>query len=269
MRAITLLYHDVVTSRRFSDSGFPGADADLYKLDRKLFIQHLDAVEEALTQAPVTVPQLVAGSAMKGVPVMLAFDDGGASAWRDIAPLLENKGWRGHFFISTDWIGKDGFLNAAQILDLHKRGHVIGSHSCSHPMRMSNLSQERILAEWADSLRKLADIVGQPLQSASVPAGYYSPLVGKMAAQAGVKALFHSEPVTSVGQVESCLLFGRYSVQSVTTPQLAADIAAGRLTPRARQYTYWQMKKILKRAGGEAWLQFRKRWFAKRALTED
>ena len=51
--------------------------------------------------------------------------------------MLERYGWPGYFFVATDWIGRPGFLNAAQFRELDSRGHVIGSHSCSYPERMA------------------------------------------------------------------------------------------------------------------------------------
>ena len=41
-----------------------------------------------------------------------------------VADELEQMGWRGHFFITSDWIGRRGFLTAGQIRELRRRGHV-------------------------------------------------------------------------------------------------------------------------------------------------
>ena len=68
------------------------------------------------------------------------FDDGGVSYYTVVADRLEAQGWRGHCFVSTDFIGQRGFLTAAQIRELDARGHVIGSHSASHPARFSTLT---------------------------------------------------------------------------------------------------------------------------------
>jgi peptidoglycan/xylan/chitin deacetylase (PgdA/CDA1 family) len=263
MRAITLLYHDVVTAGHFGSSGFSGADADIYKLSREAFIEHLDAIKAALPHPPVTVQEALLPETKSAV--LLAFDDGGAGTWEHTAPLLEERGWRGHFFIPTNWIGKPGFLTANQILLLHQRGHVIGSHSCSHPLRMSSLPRKEIFREWQLSIQQLSEIVGEPLFTASVPAGYYSPAVAEAAEAAGIRALFHSEPVATVKRFQTCQLFGRYSIQRATAPHTAAAIARGSWNPRTRQFLFWEFKKILKRGGGEAWLKFRKRWLAKSA----
>ena len=49
--------------------------------------------------------------------LLLTFDDGGKSAVR-IADLLDKKGWKGHFFVTTSLIDTSGFVTPSNILDL-------------------------------------------------------------------------------------------------------------------------------------------------------
>ena len=144
MQALAIMYHDVVENGDFESSGFPGEGAHVYKLRRQDFERHLEAIAGATT-AVGTVSQL------DGRPVLLTFDDGGSSFHHPIADLLEGRGWRGHFFITTDRIGSPGFLTEAQLRELHRRGHIIGSHSCSHPTRMAALSR-MCRGSWAPAL---------------------------------------------------------------------------------------------------------------------
>ena len=102
MRAISLLYHDVVLPGQHSSSGFRGGDADIYKLGRPDFEGHLNAIRSAIPGPPITISQLGDTS---DAPVLLTFDDGGVSAHEHVADLLDAFGWRGHFFVTTNWIG--------------------------------------------------------------------------------------------------------------------------------------------------------------------
>ena len=179
MRAISLLYHDVVLPGQVSSSGFPGGDADIYKLARPDFERHLNAIHSAIPEPPITVSQL--GNVLR-TPLLFTFDDGGVSAYEHIAGLLEAFGWRGHFFVTTNWIGRDGFLNPAQIRDLYARGHFIGSHSCSHPQRMSHCNRHQLRREWNDSIAVLSEILGARVELASVPGGFYARNVAEEAA---------------------------------------------------------------------------------------
>ena len=87
----------------------------------------------------------------------------------EAARLLEQHGWRGHFFIATDYIGRPGFLTESQLAELARRGHCIGGHGVSHPARMSACSTRELDHEWQTSARILGEIVGHPVTTASVP----------------------------------------------------------------------------------------------------
>jgi peptidoglycan/xylan/chitin deacetylase (PgdA/CDA1 family) len=256
MRAISIMYHDVTAAGLAHTSGFPGADAALYKLERERFNEHLDAIAAARTDAPARVLEL--SEKRERAPWLLTFDDGGVSAYTCIAEMLEERGWRGHFLVTAGYIGKPSFLGREQIIELHRRGHVIGSHSTTHPSRMSHCRPEEMLKEWKMSIATLSDILGQQVRVASVPGGFYSREVAEAASLAGVEALFTSEPVTKCARVQGCLVLGRYTVQRWMGPQRIAALACGRFTPRMRQLLFWNAKKITKSLGGEYYLRLRK-----------
>jgi peptidoglycan/xylan/chitin deacetylase (PgdA/CDA1 family) len=255
--AIALVYHDVVETGRYRDSGFEGGDADRYKLDRELFERHLDAIQSASAHVPVTISSNLPATD----DVLLTFDDGG-SAGTLIASLLERRGWRGHFFIPTDYVGRPGFLSADAIRELDRRGHVIGSHSASHPQCISRLPEAQILEEWSRSAGALTQILGHVIKAASVPAGFYSDQVARAAAQAGIRVLFNSEPVRSVHRVDDCSIIGRFGIHRGHSDRDVAALASGSLAARLEQWAFWNAKKIVKNIGGEAWFRFRKRTLA-------
>jgi peptidoglycan/xylan/chitin deacetylase (PgdA/CDA1 family) len=254
---ISLLYHDVVAPGQFASSGFPDADAAIYKLELPAFELHLKTIEQS---RPANVALLdCAAREISPRALLFTFDDGGASAL-SIAELLENRGWRGHFFVTTDYINRRGFLGEDQIRELHARGHVVGSHSCSHPARMSHCSREQIEREWKESSRVLSNVLGAKIKTrvASVPGGYYSRRVAEAAAAAGIEVLFNSEPTSAVERVNGCSVVGRYSIQRGTSAETAARIASGERTPRLRQYLFWNSKKIAKSLGGSYYITMRK-----------
>ena len=254
MKAITLLYHDMISPNNPEASGFGGADAAIYKLEVETFRQHLNAIRHVVPDCRTALEY----QEDRHCPTWLTFDDGGVSAHQYTADMLEALGWRGHFFVTTNWIAKPGFLSPAQIRDLHRRGHVIGSHSCSHPERMSHCPPEQIRIEWQNSAAVLSEIIGEPVCVASVPGGYYRRNVAQGAAAAGIRILFTSEPRTSSFVVNECLVLGRYTIQAGVTPSTAAAIASGSIPPRYRQFAYWNLKKAAKIVGGEGWLRMRK-----------
>jgi peptidoglycan/xylan/chitin deacetylase (PgdA/CDA1 family) len=164
---------------------------------------------------------------------------------------LNHYGWKGHFFITAHYIGRPTFVNKDHIRMLRKDGHVIGSHSNSHPDRMSSLSWDRLVTEWSTSVKTLSDILGEEVSTASVPGGYYSRKVAEAASHSGIKALFTSEPVTKSQTIDGCEVFGRYTVWQGMAPEVSAGFASGRRMPRYQQFLFWNTKKIAKVIGGK------------------
>lgn len=255
---INLMYHDVSQDGSESRTGFAGPGSVPYKLSVAEFERHLDAIASVVQDPPVINPDPTCLKAMGPNGWMITFDDGGVSAATEIASRLEQRGWRGWFFISTDYLDTPAFCSRIQVKDLHRRGHMIGSHSCSHPDRISACSWEMLLNEWAQSCKVLSEVVEQPITSAAVPGGFYSTQVARAAAQAGIKVLFNSEPTTGLFEVDGTLVLGRFNVYR----GMPADDAAALITSplrRFRQAAYWNLKKAAKVFVGPAYKAIRHR----------
>jgi peptidoglycan/xylan/chitin deacetylase (PgdA/CDA1 family) len=149
-------------------------------------------------------------------------------------------------------------MTAAQISDLHARGHAVGSHSCSHPTRMALCTPAQLKHEWMESGRVLSDILNSPVRIASVPGGYYLKSVAYEAAAAGIEVLFNSEPITHPQRVSGCLVVGRFSIRQGVSSDSAARIAGGDFLRCTQQYLYWNAEKLAKRLGGDYYLSLRK-----------
>ena len=251
-RLLTLLFHDVYADAD-SESGFPGRAAARYKLKRPDFHRQLDGLARVLETRPLLIRE--AGSAMPeaGLPLALTVDDGGRSFRTQVADEFERRGWWGHCFVTTGCIGRRGFLTAGELRELHARGHVIGSHSVSHPARFAACPWDEMLKEWCDSRRALEDILGAPVRAASVPGGYFTARVARAAEAAGITALFTSEPRLRVGYEDGCMVLGRYTVRRGAPPDFAARLLAGRDGLRLREWAAWNSKGILKTLLGSAY----------------
>ena len=257
MTAIALLYHDVVGDQEsMAASGFCGPGTARYKLRESQFSAHLEALKAA-NQAPIAAMQLRQMKNSPGRQLLLTFDDGGSSAYHRIAPALAKLGWKAHFFVTVGHIERAAFLTREQIRSLRELGHTIGSHSYSHPARMSAGSEQHILQEWQRSIGMLSEILGEPVTTASVPGGHYSIKVARAAALAGVHVLFTSEPVISVTEVEGCAIVGRFSIVRSTPPATVAALASGKKMPRLTQAIFWNTRKLAKKIGGELYLNAR------------
>jgi peptidoglycan/xylan/chitin deacetylase (PgdA/CDA1 family) len=264
MHALSLEYHDVVDGGDFDVSGFPGAGPASYKLTRADFESHLDAIARRVRRSPSRAVDWLAATTTSR-PLFLTFDDGGLGASMCIAEALERRGWRGHFLVTAQRIGSPTFLSAAHIRELHAGGHVIGTHSYSHPTRMGACSREQILEEWRRSAGILADILAEPVVVGSVPGGFYKRAVAEGAAQAGLRLLFTSAPTTGCWMVDGCLVVGRYTVRRWSSPSTVAALAVGSLRPRAAQWVVFRSMDLMRTIAGDHYTRLRERFWAARA----
>ncbi len=190
---VVLMYHDIYNTAP-SESGFKDALADDYKIDAKLFELHVKAC--------------------KGKNVAFTFDDGGVSFLTIAAPILEKYGFRGYFFISTKYIGSSGFLSCDQIKELDSRGHIIGSHTHTHPDSLSKLSKDEIRQEWEESAKVLSSIIGHPIFTAGIPNGNKSKIAIEEANRCGITEVYTSVPTTSVRNIAGNYEVGRFVIRN-------------------------------------------------------
>lgn len=245
-----LIYHDLASAGELDRTGFPGPAAARYKLDAAAFEAHLDAIEAT----GVSV-----GSVSSGACAALTFDDGGASALL-AGEMLERRGWRGQFFVTTGRIGTPGFLTAEEVGDLAARGHEIGSHSDTHPTYMGTLTRDQLAREWRTSREVLGAILGEPPSSAAVPGGFLSRPVVEEAARAGYHLLMTSQPSARRSRVDGMLVHGRFTIWAATPPARAAAYARGSSLARLSLWLAWQVKTLPKRVSPKAYEAARQRW---------
>lgn len=215
----TFCFHEVADDPRATGFQRPGAVP--FTLTRGAFADHLDAIA-ASPWSPRRVTEVE--DAGTGRCVLLTFDDGGRSALH-AADELSRRGWRGHFFVVTSRVGSSTFLGAEEIRYLHECGHVIGSHSHTHPNIFRELSRDAMMAEWHTSASLLADLLGVPCETASVPGGEISRVVLESGAEAGFRFLFTVEPRLRPWNVRKCRVFGRYIVKTGTSPSRVGRLA--------------------------------------------
>jgi peptidoglycan/xylan/chitin deacetylase (PgdA/CDA1 family) len=245
VKAYSILYHDVVAANELDSSGFRGPEAARYKLTEERFREHLREIAKAVRTKPATAQEFL-DATRTAKSWLLHFDDGGVSAVDTIASVLDEYNWKGHFYVPTDFIGRPGFLHTDDIRSLWKQSHIIGSHSCSHPAKISRLPSGELVEEWRKSKEILSDILGDEVAIASIPGGFYSRRVARAASAAGIRILFTSEPVATPRRVEGCLVFGRYSIVDRTPARIAAALVTNGSSARLWQCLYWNFKKAAK-----------------------
>lgn len=270
MQVVSLLFHDVYVDRP-DESGFSSPAADRYKLSLNAFEAQLAGVARLQQEPPLVARDLIAAAASEADGPYSGFsftvDDGGVSYYTVIADRLEALGWRGHCLVTTGMIGRRGFLTADQIRELDDRGHVIGSHSASHPTRFSTSTVDDMRREWTHSRQALEELLGHPVTVASVPGGYFSRAVATTAAEAGVQLLFTSEPTRAIAHESTCAFAGRFTIRRGAPPDLAGRLVAAAPWARCGAWASWKAKALIKPVLGASYIRVADWLLAQRPST--
>ena len=221
------MYHDTYLNTPL-ESGFSSLSALEYKIQIKRFEKHVSYIYK------------------KNAEVIFTFDDGGSSAFTQIAPVLEKYGMRGVFFISTTYIGTPGFMSATEIAQLSQRGHVIGSHGHSHIKDMRLLKYSDLEEEWRNSISILRSIIGKEILHASIPNGNYSNTDLEILGGLGVEEIYTSQPTMNLVKY-GMNVSGRIVVKRGTSsPSFKLLILMRKYSPYFLMLRgYWLMKTIL------------------------
>jgi peptidoglycan/xylan/chitin deacetylase (PgdA/CDA1 family) len=141
---------------------------------------------EDLLAAPGTLPP-PSGTAC------VTFDDGLASDLRIAAPLLEELGIRGSFYLCPGlWGSQHASINgdAGRLMtrdeaaELSARGMELGSHAMTHS-DLRKLDDTTLEAELAESKAAIEDLTGRPCRVIAYPFGLHDERVETAARDAG------------------------------------------------------------------------------------
>ena len=229
--SVVLMYHDIVTKEDKS-SGFQNESAFQYKVEESAFEEQVKA--------------------LLGKDVIFTFDDGGVSFLTKAAPILEKYDFKGVFFISTKYIGTPGFLTAEQVKALEGRGHVVGSHSHTHPEIFTKLTKEEIHEEWSKSYEILQSILGKRDLPMSIPNGYASKTIMQQAIDCGFTDIYTSQPTTKVKLFRKHNVIGRYVVHDNMTTENVLRIVTSKGT-KMKKALKWHVLNMVKGVLGESY----------------
>lgn len=102
----------------------------------------------------------------------VTFDDGNLSDYTVGLPSLLEHGRRGTFFVLADRIGREGYLSAAQIREIAAAHMQIGTHGHDH-VDWRYLDEAGVERELVVARKKIEDVLGSAVTSASVPFGRF------------------------------------------------------------------------------------------------
>jgi len=224
---ILLLYHGVGAD----DHGARMAAAHPRRAEYMLTQPQFEAHLTYLADSGLSVTRLedVPQNAPPMPTVVLTFDDGEASCYHTIAPMLERYRLRGEFFIVSRLIGTPGYVTAEQLRDMARRGHGVHSHSASHAL-LPALDRARITEEMRSSKRELEALTGREVQFFSIPNGAYDARVLEEARRTGYRGVLNSVEGYNFIDSELPFLLKRFAMRAYTPVSelraICTDLAA-------------------------------------------
>ncbi len=158
-----MLYHNIVLKR---DS------KSLYDIYIKDFFRHIEILRKSGYQF-INLDLLYKGGDLPYQWAILTFDDGYASHYREVCPFLLSLNIKGHFFVTTDLVGRNGFMDWLQLKEI-SRNHIVGSHGKTHRI-FSFLSRREIVKEIELSKKIIEECIQKRIFYFSLPRGFLPP----------------------------------------------------------------------------------------------
>ena len=189
-RVVALRFHEVVADGRPA-----AADSDRHHAVRASELEQLLSGLRHLGCQTVSSRAFRAWQqGAKTLPdraVVLTFDDGYASHFDLVAPLLLRYRFSGTFFVTVGRIGRPGYLTWEQLQKLVFLGMEIGSHGMSR-QSFTRLSRAALDEELSGSKRMIEARLGIPVRALAVPAGLWDQAVAEAARRSGYDAVWVS-----------------------------------------------------------------------------
>lgn len=186
LRAMIVMYHDVVQDRRARDVWF---DVTVRELE-----EDLDYIEESggtIVSLRDLYEALTQGKPLPDKAVVLTFDDSYQGVYDNAHPILSGRQVPYTVFVHTGFIGAQGNkpkMGEETLKELDATGLVeIGSHTVTHPEDIGALDYDQQQSELKDSKALLESLLGHTVDFLSWPTGNNDAAVRFQAQNAGYR----------------------------------------------------------------------------------
>jgi peptidoglycan/xylan/chitin deacetylase (PgdA/CDA1 family) len=172
-----LLYHYIRVNPVATDQvGWNLSVTPAHFAQQMAFLRFIGAHTLTLTDA---LDALRTGTALPPRSVILTFDDGYTNFATRATPVMVQDGLVGTVFVVSGFIGRNGYMTAAQVQQVAAEGMVIGCHTVSHVALASvplSFAQQQI--DVAHS--QLEALLGTRITDFAYPYGSYDAAVEKL-----------------------------------------------------------------------------------------
>lgn len=196
-----------------------------------------------------------------GRNVVITFDDGHESGFFLALPILKRYDFKGTFFITTDLIGKSGYMTKEQLVQLKEDGMSVQSHAKTHCF-LDDIESNEVYDELRESRNILEDILGNKVSFVSLPGGRYNKKVIDCTRDLQYSAIFCSIPFY-LKKVNDIYLIGR---QMIKQPYRKNDFVKiltksrlGEMKDKTGYYIKYLLKKMI---GNKSYYFFWKKYIS-------
>jgi peptidoglycan/xylan/chitin deacetylase (PgdA/CDA1 family) len=119
-------------------------------------------------------------------PVILTFDDGYSDFYTTALPILRAHDFSAVAYVVSGFMGRSGYMTAAQVLEADRSGIEIGAHTVDH-VDLARQSSAGVHFQLTASKTTLEGLLGHPVLSLCYPSGRFNSTVISAAANAGYR----------------------------------------------------------------------------------
>jgi peptidoglycan/xylan/chitin deacetylase (PgdA/CDA1 family) len=119
-------------------------------------------------------------------PVILSFDDGYADFYTTALPILRAHDFSAVAYVVSGFVGRSGYMTAAQVVEADRSGIEIGAHTVDH-VDLAKQSSNGLHYQLTASKASLEQLVGHPVLSLCYPSGRFNSTVAAAAENAGYR----------------------------------------------------------------------------------
>jgi peptidoglycan/xylan/chitin deacetylase (PgdA/CDA1 family) len=106
-------------------------------------------------------------------PVVITFDDGYADLYTTAYPILAAHGFKAVAYIVSGFVGRDQYVNGAQIVQMDQNGIEIASHTVDHG-NLARSSTGSTMRELVESKQTLESLIGHSVLDFAYPSGQFN-----------------------------------------------------------------------------------------------
>ncbi|MBN1665565.1 MAG: polysaccharide deacetylase family protein [Anaerolineales bacterium] len=162
---------------------------------------------------------LIEGAELPARPVVITFDDGDLDVYENAFPIMQELGFVGVFYIVSNRLESNGFVNVEQMQELLAAGWEIGSHGQTHVELTGNHALAR--SEILDSKLALEEALGIKIESFAYPFGTIDAYLAQKVQDYGYRAAVGlgtgvTHTWSSLLYLQRVEVYGEYTLEQFT-----------------------------------------------------